>query len=121
MWQKLMIYSSESDRHGKHPIHRAIVRTLSEHTDTAGATSIRGIWGFHGDHPPHGDRALQLHRHVPVLTVVIDTPEKIARAFEVVNEITKESGLVTSEMVPAMAAISEPRSRGGLRLARHRF
>ena len=33
-----------------------------------GATTLRGIWGFHGDHAPHGDRLLQLGRHVPTVT-----------------------------------------------------
>ena len=33
--------------------------------DAAGATCLRGVWGFHGDHAPHGDRLLQVRRHVP--------------------------------------------------------
>ena len=33
----------------------------------------RGIWGFHGDHAPHGDRLLQLGRHVrPARETVLD-------------------------------------------------
>jgi hypothetical protein len=47
--------------------------------------------------------------------------ERIAESFEIVDELTHEAGLVTSEMVPAMASLSEgERQRGGLRLARHR-
>jgi hypothetical protein len=38
-----------------------------------------------------------------------------------VNELTDEAGLVTSEMVPAMASLAEGQQQGGLRLARHRF
>jgi PII-like signaling protein len=98
-----------------------LVRRLRERTDTSGATSLRGIWGFHGDHAPHGDRLLQLRRHVPVVTIVIDTPERIAAAFQVVDELTQETGLVTSEMVPAATAIDRDERRGGIRLARHRF
>ena len=79
----------------------------------------RGIWGFHGDHPPHGDRLLQLGRHVPAVTIVIDTPERISTAFEVIDEMTTESGLVTSETIPAMRATTGERGRGGLRLATH--
>jgi PII-like signaling protein len=120
VWQKLTVYTSESARHGKRPIHSALVHRLRE-TGAAGATSLRGIWGFHGDHAPHGDRLLQLRRRVPVVTVVVDSPERIASAFEVVDELTAEQGLVTSEMVPALAAIGEAESRGGLRPSRHRF
>jgi PII-like signaling protein len=120
MWQKLMVYSSEQDRHGRSPLHVALVRRLREN-GASGATALRGVWGFHGDHPPHGDRLLQVRRHVPVVTTIIDTPERIVRSFEIVDELTDEAGLVTSEMVPAMAALSEgERQRGGLRLARRR-
>ena len=120
VWQKLMIYTSEAAKHDGHPIHSALIRRLRA-SGVAGATSLRGIWGFHGKHAPHGDRALALGRHVPMVTIVIDEPERIAAAFETVDELTAERGLVTSEMVPAMAAISERERRGGLGLSRHRF
>ncbi|MHB1468618.1 MAG: DUF190 domain-containing protein [Solirubrobacteraceae bacterium] len=120
LWQKLMVYTSHSHTCEGYPLHLAIVRRLRE-SDAAGATCLRGIWGFHGDHAPHGDRVFQLRRHVPVCTIVIDTPERIARAFRIVDEITVEHGLVTSEMVPAMTAIGEAGRKGGLRLAEHDF
>ena len=121
IWQKLMIYASEQAHHGRSPLHRALVRRLRE-TRASGATCLRGIWGFHGDNPPHGDRLLQLRRHVPMLTIIVDTPERIARSFEIVDELTYGAGLVTSEMVPAVASVAEGEPvHGGLRLARHRF
>jgi PII-like signaling protein len=120
LWQKLMIHTSNSATHEGHPLHLAIIRRLRE-TYAAGATSLRGIWGFHGAHAPHGDKLVQLRRHVPVITVVIDTPQEIARSFEIIDELTNERGLVTSEMVPAMSAMSETETRGGLRLARHDY
>jgi PII-like signaling protein len=116
LWQKLMVYTSEAARHDRQPIHRAIVARLRE-AGLSGATTVRGIWGFHGDHAPHGDRVFQLGRHVPVVTIVIDTPGRIAAAFSVIDELTTESGLVTSEIVPAMRATAGDRRRGGHRLA----
>ena len=56
---------------------------------------------------------------MPVVTIVIDSPERIAAAFAVIDELTGERGLVTSEIVPAMRASSGDRARGGTRLARH--
>jgi PII-like signaling protein len=100
LWQKLMIYTSEAALHDGQPIHRAVNRRLRA-TDAAGSTTLRGIWGFHGDHAPHGDRPLQLGRHVPTVTVVIDSPDRIAQSFAIVDELTSERGLVTSEVVPA--------------------
>ncbi len=120
LWQKLMVYTSQATTHDGHPLNLQIIRRLRE-SDAAGATSVRGIWGFHGEHEPHGDRFLQLRRHVPVLTIVIDTPERIARSFQIIDELTAEHGLVTSEMVPAARAMSETETRGDLRLAEHDF
>jgi PII-like signaling protein len=98
--QKLMIYTSESQRHHGQPIHRAITRRLRS-SGAAGSTTVRGIWGYHGDHAPHGDRTFRLGRHVPTITTVIDTPDGIAESFDIIDEFTDEHGLVTSEMVPA--------------------
>jgi PII-like signaling protein len=101
VWHKLMVYTSEAALHDGQPVHRTIVRRLRG-AGIAGATTQRGMWGFHGDHAPHGDRLLQLGRHVPAVTVVIDSAERIAAAFAVIDELTAEDGLVTSELVPAM-------------------
>ncbi len=101
LFQKLSIFASEAASHDGQPIHRTITRRLRR-TGASGVTTLRGIWGFHGDHPPHGDRLLQLGRRVPTVTVVIDTPQRITAAFTVIDEITAGSGLVTSEMVPAV-------------------
>ena len=97
-WQKLMVYTSEAVKHQGRPVHRAIVRRLRS-AGISGATTLRGIWGFHGDHAPHGDRLLQLGRHVPVVTIVIDTPERIATAYAIIDELTSERGLVTCETI----------------------
>lgn len=121
VWQKLMVYTSEQARHGDRPLHVALIRALRK-SGAAGATCLRGVWGFHGDRAPHGDRLLQLRRHVPVVTIIVDSPEGIATSFRIVDEVTDQAGLVTSEMVPALAAVTdEGAARGGLRLARHRF
>jgi len=101
LWQKLMVYTSESALHAGQPVHREIVRRLRA-AGISGATTQRGMWGFHGDHLPHGDRLQQLGRRVPVVTIVIDSPERIASAFAIINELTSESGLVTSETIPVM-------------------
>lgn len=119
-WQKLMVYAGEQARHGGHPLYVELVRRLRE-AGADGATALRGIWGYHGDHEPHGDRLLALGRHVPVVTIAVDTPERMARWFEIVDEVTGETGLVTSEIVPAYRAASAELSAGGLELSeRHR-
>ena len=120
LWQKLTIYTSVSAQAGNHPVQLDLIRRLRM-AGASGATSLRGVWGFHGEHEPHGDRLWQLRRRAPTVSVVIDRPEQIAVCFEIVDELTAERGLVTSEMVPALTAMAENEQRGGLRLARHRF
>ena len=119
VWQKLMVYAGEQSRHDGTPLHHALIRRLRE-AGAAGATSLRGIWGYHGDHRPHGDSFWQLRRRVPVLTVIVDTPARIRDWFNIVDELTDQTGLVTSEMVPAYLATGPQASHGGLRLARLR-
>jgi PII-like signaling protein len=118
LWRKLMVFSSEAAQHAGQPVHRALVRRLRS-AGMSGATTVRGIWGFHGDHAPHGDRLLQLGRHVPAVTIMIDSPERIATAFPIIDELTAEHGLVTAETIPAMRAVAGDRRRGGPRLATH--
>jgi PII-like signaling protein len=98
--QKLVVYASEQTRYDGQPLHSALVRRLRRE-GAAGATALRGQWGYHGEHQPHGERFWSLRRHVPVLTVLLDTPANMARWFEIVEDMTRETGLVTSEIVPA--------------------
>jgi PII-like signaling protein len=119
VWQKLMVYAGEQARHEGQPLSRELVRKLRG-AGAAGATSLRGIWGYHGDHEPHGDSFWQLRRRVPVVTVIVDTPDRIREWFAIVDELTDETGLVTSETVPAFRATGPDLQRGGLRLARVR-
>jgi PII-like signaling protein len=119
LWQKLMIYTSEATQHQGQPIHRAVTRRLRA-AGLAGVTTLRGVWGFHGDHRPHGDRVLSAARRVPAVTIVIDSPARMAAAFAIVDELTAERGLVTAETIPAMRAAAAGRQKGGLRLAARR-
>jgi PII-like signaling protein len=119
VWQKLMIYASEQARLDGRPLYVELIRRLRR-AEAAGATALRGIWGYHGDHAPHGDRLLSLRRHVPIVAVIVDRPSEIQRLWPIVDEATRETGLVTSELVPAYRAAAGGVEHGGLRLALHR-
>ena len=121
MWQKLMIFTSEG------ALQRRATRPPRDRAASyagpapAAPPRIRGVWGFAGSRRPHGDRLFQLGRRVPVLTIVIDSPERIAASFSIIDELTRDHGVVTSEMVPALTAVTGTTRHGGLRLARHRY
>lgn len=106
-WQKLMVQTSEATLHDGQPVHRALIRRLRQTRSASGATVLRGIWGFHGNHAPHGDKLIQFGRQVPVTTVIVDTPDNIRRSFDIVDELTEEHGLVSCQSVPAIAVLGE--------------
>jgi PII-like signaling protein len=116
-WTRLSVYCSERSEHGGRPLYMELIRRLRAE-GAAGATALRGVWGYHGDHAPHGDRLLALRRHVPIVVTVVDTPARAQRWFGIATELTAETGLVTAETVPALR-ISGPGGHleGGLRLA----
>jgi PII-like signaling protein len=116
IWHKLMVYAGEEAEHHGHPLYLQLIRRLRE-AGAAGATSLCGIWGYHGDHPPHGDALLALRRKVPVLTVLVDRPTQIRRWYQVVDELTDQTGLVTSELVPAFRATGPDLLEGGLHIS----
>ncbi|WP_084436232.1 DUF190 domain-containing protein, partial [Aldersonia kunmingensis] len=120
LWQKLTVYTTEDTRHDGKPIHRELIRRLRHERAARGATSLRAIRGFHDDRKPHGDTLFRIGRQVPVTTIVVDTPENIARSFDIVDELTSEHGLVTSEMVPALIVADDDENRNA-RLARYRY
>jgi PII-like signaling protein len=108
---KLTVYTSEAARHDGQPVHRAAGRQLG----LAGAgtvTTVHGIWGFHADHAPHGDHFPHRGRHVPVVTTVTGTPERISAAFDAVGTLTAEGGLVTAQtplaVQPAAGSAQRP-------------
>jgi PII-like signaling protein len=115
LWQKLMVHAPEYAEHDGQPLYAALIRRLRQ-AGAPGATVLRGFWGYHGDQAPHGDGLFSPRRRVPVVVSVIDTPERTRRWFEVVDEVTGESGLVTSELVPAARAAGSGRG-ARLRLA----
>jgi len=116
VWQKLTVYAGEQSRSDGEPLYHRLVRALRE-AGAAGATTLRGIRGYHGDHEPHGDRLWQLRRRVPVVTLVVDTPRRCERWFALIDSLTSETGLVTSETVPAFRARGPGIDDGGLRLS----
>lgn len=107
-WQRVSIHTREDARHEGHPLHLALIRTLRRE-GAAGATALRGVYGYSGGAAPHGDRFFALRRTVPVLTVVVDRPQSVARWWPAIDELTDRAGVVTSELVPDVRGQASPR------------
>lgn len=103
IWQKLIVHAEEQSKYRGHPLHLELIRRLAE-AGAAGATVLRGVRGFYGDRTAFADRLLTLRRNVPVHVVIIDSPASMARWWPIVDELTTEDAIVTSELVPALHA-----------------
>jgi len=94
---KLTIYIGDSDRHGRKPLHLAIVELL--HAEgISGATVLHGIEGYGSHKQIHTARILDLSGDLPVIVVAVDLPEKIEAVLPKLDEMIG-GGLVTTEEV----------------------
>ncbi len=81
-----------------HPRYVELIHRLRAE-GAAGATALRGVFGFRGDVAPHGDRVLGLKRDVPMLVEVVDLPERAERWREIALELADGDDVVSSRPV----------------------
>jgi PII-like signaling protein len=91
----LRIHIHEQDRSGDRPLYAALVQRCRE-LGLAGATVLKGVEGY-------GETALIHRRHMlgsdqPVIVIVVDTPDNIARALPALEELVG-SGLIAISRV----------------------
>ena len=96
----LRIFFGEDDRHGRLPLHEAIVLKARE-MHLAGATVLRGHVGFGRSSRIHTTKILRLSQDLPVLVEIVDSQAKID-AFLPVLDTMMTSGLVTIEKVQVL-------------------
>ena len=94
---KLTIYVGDSDKHGRKPLHLAIVELLHDE-GISGATVLHGIEGYGAHKQIHTARILDLSGDLPVVIVAVDLPEKIEAVLPKLDEMIGQ-GLVTREDV----------------------
>ena len=104
---KLTIYIGDSDKHGRKPLHLAIVEVLHDE-GISGATVLHGIEGYGAHKQIHTARILDLSGDLPVVIVAVDLPEKIEAVLPKLDEMIG-GGLVTTEDVRII--ISRPSSQ----------
>jgi PII-like signaling protein len=95
---RVALVTSEIAQCGSHPLYVALIHALRR-SGAAGATALRGVWGFRGGGEPHGDRVLALRRDVPLIVEAIDAPEKAERWRELALELACEDSRVHAQPV----------------------
>jgi PII-like signaling protein len=95
---KLMrIFIGESDRWHEVSLYDAIVKRLRM-LDVAGATVYRGIYGYGAKGHTHKESFWHLSKDLPIMISVVDTPERIDRAVQVVEEMLTDGLIVLSDV-----------------------
>lgn len=99
--QRLTVYFGESDRWQGKPLYLALLEALKAH-GLAGATVTRGVAGFGAHSIIHTATIVRLSADLPLRLEVVDTPERIAQAVEIIRPMLRE-GLLTLETVQVVA------------------
>jgi CBS-domain-containing membrane protein/PII-like signaling protein len=93
--QLLTIFIGESDKWRGRPLYSAIIDLLRAE-GIAGATVVRGVAGFGAHSHIHTASILRLSQDLPLCIQVVDKPDRIAHAIDLVSPMVRE-GLVTVE------------------------
>jgi PII-like signaling protein len=118
VWQAIRVYTRRSAHVAGGPLYAELGRRIRE-AGGAGVTTILGDWGFSSDEPPHGDRLGRIGSHRPSYTVYVDRPERVARLWPLIDELTAEHGIVTARLVPGYLERADGTAHGSLELAEH--
>jgi hypothetical protein len=106
--QILSIYIAERDKWRGQPLHEAILQTLRAE-GIAGATVLRGIMGYGAHRKIRSGSIWPWAQDHPVCIQVVDQPDRIAHAAELIGQMVTE-GLVTVKDVQT-AKPEEPAPR----------
>ncbi len=93
----LRIFLGEADKWHGEPLYDAIVKKLRM-MDVAGVTVDRGILGYGAKGHEHKKSFLHVSRDLPIMLSVVDTPEKIQAAAEVIEGMLEDGLLVISDV-----------------------
>ncbi len=104
--ERLTIFVGETDRHAHMPLYTEIVHRAHA-AGLAGATVLRGIEGFGASNHVHTARILRLSEDLPVMIVIVDTPERLDAFLPQLDDLISE-GLVIREPVEVVKYVGRP-------------
>jgi uncharacterized protein len=99
----LRIFIGENHRYHHLPLYEAIVLKAREKR-LAGATVIRGVFGFGKSSRLHLAKPFRVSTDLPVVVELVDSREKIEGFLPVVDSMI-DSGLVTLERAEVLSIV----------------
>lgn len=93
----MRIYMGESDKWQGEPLYEAILKRLRL-MDIAGATVYRGILGYGFKGHTHKGGRLPFSHDMPVMISVVDTPDKVGQAIDVIESMMEDGIIVLSDV-----------------------
>ncbi|SHE50619.1 DUF190 domain-containing protein [Streptoalloteichus hindustanus] len=103
---RMTVFVGEDDTWEHRPLHHEIVRRAHD-AGLAGVSVFRGIEGYGGSDRVHTTRLLSLAADLPVMVVLVDTPERVRGFLPRVEELLAGGGLVTLDDVEAIRFTEE--------------
>ena len=80
MWRKLTVHAGGARRYEGEALHVQLIEQL-RHGGVAGATALRGSWGYRGAAAAHGNSVWSIRQTSPVVTIAIDRDPGAERAW----------------------------------------
>jgi PII-like signaling protein len=108
---RMTVFVGENDQVRHRPLFSEIVHRAHA-AGLAGATVLRGCEGFGASSRIHTNRILSLAEELPMIVIVVDSPEKV-RAFLPEVEALVGEGLVILDEVEVVRYVGRAAGPGG--------
>jgi len=109
--QRLTIFVDETVQYHHHPLYTEIVHRAHA-LGIAGATVVRGIEGFGASRHVHTTRLLSLSEDLPLMVVIVDTPERIGLLLPELEKIVDDGLVILDEVQVVLYSGRRPEGSG---------
>jgi PII-like signaling protein len=94
---RIKIYTSENHKLDNKPLYETVVKKALE-LQIAGATVVRGVYGYGVHHTIHSAKLLELSDNLPLIIEIVDVQEKLDRIMPLLDTLSGKA-VVTFEKI----------------------
>lgn len=109
---RVSVFVGEYDRVHHRPLYTEIVHRAHE-AGLAGATVLRGSEGFGATSRIHTTRLLSLSEDLPVVIIIVDSPDKIRSFLPELEDLVHEGLVILDEVEVVRYVGHAPDARSG--------